>query len=169
MQYRTRTDPNTVISCLAGRWLSIQIPAYAPGMPPTIGQPGPAQNARHELGMSARSRSSDSSWFPVDSVCRSGASVIGGMNSSVAAPTAENPNPDSPLIMPDTNRIASITTMLRVLRPATRSGLLGSTSRSVRMMATTTSTPTKADRDHRSLRYGERSTLADLADLATLA
>ena len=141
-EYSTSTEPNTVISCIAGRWLSIQIPTYEPGMPPTMQNPGPAQNCFQDLGMSWRSCSIDSSWLAFDSVWSSGASVTGGMNSSVAAPTAENPKPDSPLISPDRNRMLSISTIWRVLKPATTSGLSG--------MATIRPTKTTASATDRS-------------------
>src|SRR5579862_4458181 len=103
--------------------------------------PGPAQKSFKDFGMSARNCSTESSWLPVESVCRSGTSSVGWINSRQAAPTAENPNPESPLIRPERKRINSIMIMWCVLNPATRLGLSGVTYTAARIntqIATTT-------------------------------
>ena len=55
--------------------------------------------------MSAFSWPSDISWLAVDRVISSGTPSFGGSSARQSAPTAENPNPDSPLIRPEKPRI----------------------------------------------------------------
>src|SRR5215469_4471503 len=119
MEYRIRKEPKIFINCSAGRWLNIQIPTKAPGMPPSVQNPGPSQKPCHDFGISSRNCFSERNWLHVDRVCSRGAWVIGSIKSRHAAPTAENPKPDRPLIRPDTKRISSMEISSPRLSPAT--------------------------------------------------
>src|SRR5215510_9825586 len=124
MEYRIRRVPKIFIKCSAGRWLSIQIPAKTPGMPPSIQNPGPSQKPLHDFGISSRNCFNERNWLQVDRVCSRGAWMIGSIKSKHPAPTAENPKPERPLIRPDKKRISSMEISSPTLSPASAMPLL---------------------------------------------
>src|SRR5450631_323803 len=62
---------------------------------------------------------------------------MGCIISRLAAPIAEKPNPESPLITPDRNTIASMLTNCRTLNPAMALGVAGHAAMSVTTVKTT--------------------------------
>ena len=81
--------------------------------------------------MSSRNCPTERSWFPVDKAWNSGTCKMGASSKRLAAPIAEKPNPDRPLITPERKTIASMLASWRMLNPATAFGAAGNETMSV--------------------------------------